>query len=51
MVEAGFTEMDVFWYPDLRESEDEVDFRAKVVLDTIFGGDSDKEQCTSVSTL
>lgn len=43
--EEGFTEEDETWDPEVRETCQELDVRAKKVLDMIF--DNDKEQCMS----
>ena len=43
--EEGFTEEDETWNPEDRETPEELDIRAKKVLDMIF--DNDKEQCMS----
>ncbi|SJL18575.1 uncharacterized protein ARMOST_22172 [Armillaria ostoyae] len=36
LVEDGFSEQDVLWKPDVRETKAEVKIRAKQVLDRIF---------------
>ena len=41
--EEGFTERDELWKPDYRETHDDIDRRAKNVLDKIF--DRDAERC------
>lgn len=41
--EEGLTEEDETWDPEVRETYEEVDIRAKKVLDMIF--DNDEEQC------
>ena len=45
LFEEGFTEEDVTWDPEIRETPEELDVRATKVLDVIF--DNDEEQCTS----
>ncbi len=40
LVEEGFSEQDVLWKPDARETKAEVKTRAKQVLDRIFTLDS-----------
>lgn len=47
LIEDGFTEEDALWKPDVRESWDDVDVRAKAVLDMIF--ENDKEQYISIT--
>ena len=42
-MEAGFTEADLLWTPDYRETHDDVNRRVTSALDTIFH--SDHEQC------
>lgn len=42
LFEEGFTEEDETWHPDIRETNEELDVRAKQVLDMIFN--NDKEQ-------
>lgn len=41
--EEGFTESDRLWTPHYRETHDDIDRRAKHVLDMIF--QNDREQC------
>ncbi|KAG8218974.1 histidine phosphatase superfamily [Butyriboletus roseoflavus] len=45
--EEGFTEADERWDPEVRETPEELDTRAKKALDMIF--DNDEEQCMSVT--
>lgn len=47
LIEDGFTEEDALWKPDVRESWDDVDVRAKAVLDMIF--ENDEEQYISIT--
>ncbi|KAI6152367.1 histidine phosphatase superfamily [Pisolithus tinctorius] len=47
LIEDGFTEEDELWKPDVRESWDDVDVRAKAVLDMIF--ENDEEQYISIT--
>ncbi|KAF8437205.1 histidine phosphatase superfamily [Boletus edulis BED1] len=46
--EEGFIEEDEIWDPDVRETFEEVDVRAKKVLDMIF--DKDEEQFISITS-
>ncbi|KAI6034576.1 histidine phosphatase superfamily [Pisolithus microcarpus] len=46
LIEAGFTEEDELWTPDVRETWEDVDVRVKTVLDMIF--ENDKEQCNDL---
>ncbi|KAN0097173.1 Histidine phosphatase superfamily [Tylopilus felleus] len=47
-LEAGFTEADLLWTPDYRETHDDVNRRVTSALDTIFH--SDHEQFISITT-
>ncbi|KAI6024508.1 histidine phosphatase superfamily [Pisolithus marmoratus] len=47
LIEDGFTEKDELWKPDVRESWEDVDARAKAVLDMIF--ENDNEQFISIT--
>ncbi|KIK29101.1 hypothetical protein PISMIDRAFT_517630 [Pisolithus microcarpus 441] len=47
LIEAGFTEEDELWTPDVRETWEDVDVRVKTVLDMIF--ENDKEQFISIT--
>lgn len=48
IIEKGFTEEDVFWDPDVRETTEQVIERTKMVLDVIFEHD---ERCDPNSFL
>ncbi|KAI9574307.1 histidine phosphatase superfamily [Boletus coccyginus] len=48
LFEEGLTEEDETWDPELRETYEEVDIRAKKVLDMIF--DNDEEQFISITS-
>jgi len=48
IIEKGLTEEDLFWDPDVRETDEQVVERAKLVLDVIFEQD---EQCEPNSFL
>ena len=43
LIEDGFAEEDELWKHDVVETVDDIDLRARAVLDMIFG--NDKEQC------
>ena len=43
MIEEGFTELDEFWNPTIRESTTQVAERARKVLDFIFQKDVDAQ--------
>ena len=45
LFEQGFAEEDETWNPDVRETYEQLNVRAKKVLDMIF--DNDQEQCMS----
>ncbi|KAG6910375.1 hypothetical protein DXG01_011090 [Tephrocybe rancida] len=40
-IEDGFSENDLLWTPDVRESDEHIAGRAKEVLDLVFGEDKD----------
>ncbi|KAN0097125.1 Histidine phosphatase superfamily [Tylopilus felleus] len=46
--EPGFTEEDDVWSPELRETFEEIDIRAKKILDMIF--DNEEEQFISITS-
>lgn len=48
LIEDGFTEDDELWRPDVREPHDDIDIRARTVLETIFK--NDEEQVISITS-
>ena len=51
IIEKGFTEEDVLWDPDVRETKKQVTERAKLVLDVIFEHDEPCEPNSFLSSI